>query len=258
MKDISQRVVESLDGNLPELLPHLPYLLQDLREIGSDPVVMLDLIRGNVSSDQVNILDLGCGKGAVTVYLAKNLNCKITGIDYIEEFIESAKLFADAEGVAERCRFIQGDGRMLISEFSGMDIVVLGAVGPLLGDIHQSLRQLRSVLKTDGFVILDDGYLEEGYSGSYDRCPDKQVFFQQIENAGFEVIDEEIFDRSILESTDRMVLENIKRRAAELALQYPEKKKLFDDYVASQVFEFQMLETDIVTGTWLLQMKSEY
>lgn len=42
-------------------------------------------------SEQTKILDLACGKGAVSVILAKELGCMARGIDIISEFIDFAR-----------------------------------------------------------------------------------------------------------------------------------------------------------------------
>ena len=65
MEETKKSILESLDGSDPELFPYLPYLLQDLWEIGADPLSMLSLIRENIPNKKLTILDLGCGKGAV-------------------------------------------------------------------------------------------------------------------------------------------------------------------------------------------------
>ena len=99
MKTLNESIVESLDGFQPELLPYLPYLLQDLWEIGADPSTMLSLIKQYMRQDKLNILDLGCGKGAVSIKIAQEINCKILGIDAMNEFIKSAQDYADRKSV---------------------------------------------------------------------------------------------------------------------------------------------------------------
>ena len=70
-KEIEEKLAVSLSAETTELLPFLPYLLQDFWELGSDPVVMSELISKYVNiSEKTRILDLACGKGAVTVKVA--------------------------------------------------------------------------------------------------------------------------------------------------------------------------------------------
>ncbi len=55
------------------------------------------------------ILDLGCGKGAVAIAMARALGCRVTGIDACAPFIEKARERASALGAADRGRFRGGD-----------------------------------------------------------------------------------------------------------------------------------------------------
>ena len=65
MEEIQNSIVEALDGPDIELYPYLPYLLQDLWEIGADPSIMLALLKNNIKKKKLRIMDLGCGKAAV-------------------------------------------------------------------------------------------------------------------------------------------------------------------------------------------------
>jgi len=95
MKDLRSCVVESLDGTNDDIFPFLPYLLQDLTEIGADPDIVCTILRNNVKNiEHLKILDLGCGKGAIVVPLAREFGCSVVGIDAIPEFIESAVTYA--------------------------------------------------------------------------------------------------------------------------------------------------------------------
>jgi len=63
-------LARSLSAGTTELLPYLPYILQDYWELGSDPEVMVQLVKKYVNlSNNTRILDLACGKGAVSIKL---------------------------------------------------------------------------------------------------------------------------------------------------------------------------------------------
>jgi cyclopropane fatty-acyl-phospholipid synthase-like methyltransferase len=253
MKSLNESVVESLDGFQTELLQYLPYLLQDLWEIGADPDTMLSLIKQYLRPNKLNILDLGCGKGAVSIKIAKEINCTIHGIDALHEFIKSARDYAKKHKVDNKCKFEVGDIRLRIKELTGFDIIILGAIGPVLGDLVTTLRTLTISLNSPGYVLLDDGYIDDKSKTEYDRCLRRTEFYNQIKSAGFEVIHEEIFARDMLEGSDSFIYDSIKRRANELMAKLPDKRSLLEGYLKTQEFENHMLENEIVTGTWLLK-----
>ena len=70
--ETKEKLARSLSWETIDLLPFLPYLLQDFWELGSDPGVMAELIHRYVHpSEKTRILDLACGKGAVSVKVAQ-------------------------------------------------------------------------------------------------------------------------------------------------------------------------------------------
>ncbi len=50
----------------------------------------------------LRIADIGCGTGASTLILAKELNAHITAVDFLPEFLEKLELYATKAGVADR------------------------------------------------------------------------------------------------------------------------------------------------------------
>lgn len=55
------------------------------------------------------LLDLGCGSGATAVWLARRLPAEVTGITLSPRQVQLARRLAERRGVAERCRFLEGD-----------------------------------------------------------------------------------------------------------------------------------------------------
>jgi SAM-dependent methyltransferase len=255
MEDIKKSILESLDGKDLALLPFLPYILQDLWEFGADPEIMVSLIKENINIKNLKVLDIGCGKGAVSINIAKELKCNSRGIDAIPEFIESAKIYAKKYNVHDLCVFEVGDIRIIVKGLNGFDVAILGAIGPILGNLHETLIILKQVLNEDGYVLLDDAYIEDKSQVKYNRCLQKTDFYNQIKSAGFEIIQEIIFDKNSAKETDKSDYIFIEKRVNELIKWYPHKKELFVGYLKSQEFENNMLENELVTGTWLLRLK---
>jgi ubiquinone/menaquinone biosynthesis C-methylase UbiE len=202
MEDIKKSIVESLDGKDLALFPFLPYILQDLWEIGADPEIMLSLIKENIKIKNLKVLDIGCGKGAVSIKIAKELKCKSRGIDAIPEFIESAKKYAKKYDVYDLCEFEVGDIRIILKGLNGFDVVIHGAIGPILGNLYETLIILKQVLNENGYVLLDDAYIKDKSQVKYNRCLQKTDFYNQIKSGGFEIIKEIIFDKKSVKETD--------------------------------------------------------
>ena len=80
-KGIEEKLARSLTAETTELLLFMPYLLKDFWELCSDPDVMIKLIEKHVNiTENMRILDLACGKGAVSVRIAQKLRVSVKGI----------------------------------------------------------------------------------------------------------------------------------------------------------------------------------
>ncbi len=102
MKKLEQSVLQSLDGSQDAgIYLYLTYLLQDLWELGTPAKGIIDLIiKHNLHRQgKISVLDLGCGKGAVVVNLAKEFGFRCRGIDGMPEFIAEAVRWAKKYGV---------------------------------------------------------------------------------------------------------------------------------------------------------------
>lgn len=254
MGEIEEKLVKSLTGETTELIPHLPYLLQDLWELGSDPKEIIGLIRKNIQKvEDLKILDLACGKGAVSVKLAKELGCHVNGIDIIPEFISYARQKAFEFGVPDLCSFRAEDINISAARERGYDIVIMGAEGEVLGSQEEAIQKLKNTIKSGGFIIIDDAYGREGVSGNY---LSREQWLKLFENEGIQLIEEKLVKEDELSDTNDKNNKFIINRANELKNKYPDKTAMFDSYVNSQLAECYELENDIICVTWLLKKNS--
>ncbi|MBU4450784.1 MAG: hypothetical protein KKE35_05770 [Actinobacteria bacterium] len=61
MKSLEESVVTAMDGTDSGLFPFLPYILQELWEIGASPEVIIRLVRKHTNNySSLSMLDLGC------------------------------------------------------------------------------------------------------------------------------------------------------------------------------------------------------
>lgn len=155
-------VADSLETS-KELLPYMPYLLQDLWTMGCSANQILDLITNlKFPAGSVNVLDLGCGKGALSIQIAVKFGFNVTGVDAMSEFLKVAEEKSTEFKVASLCTFINDDILRYVKEKHDFNIVVLSSLGGIYGSNKQTIEKLRTQVVTGGYIIIDDGYLKKG------------------------------------------------------------------------------------------------
>jgi len=258
MKTLEESVVIAMDGSDKELFSFLPYILQDLWEIGADPEAIIKLIRRHcIDYDNLKVLDLGCGKGAVSVKVSQKLGCACYGIDAIPEFIESAQQKAIEFKVNHLCTFETGDVREKVKDLSGYDIVILGAIGPVFGDYVSTLTTLKKCINENGIFIIDDGYIDDKTDYSHPLMFKKSTIIQQLETAGMKLVDDDIMDREDIKDSDDFIFDNLKKRCLELIEKYPNKQCLFLDYIKKQEIENDVLENNVIGTTMVIKKNTD-
>ena len=208
---VEEKLAKSLTAESTELIPYLPYLLQDLWELGSSPRDILKIITKHILvSKETKVLDLACGKGAVSVNLAKELGCMVKGIDIIPEFIAFAVQKAQEFGVEELCEFLVGDITELVKTEKDYDIVILGAVGDVLGNAEETINLLKKTIKKGGYIIIDDAYGNDGNNPQY---PTREQWLAIFHKTGVKLIEDKIIEDAEIASINNEQLKWIIKRA---------------------------------------------
>lgn len=257
MKTIDESVLTAMDCTDSKILPYLPYILQDFWEIGSDPDVMMNLIKKHLSNfNNLKVLDLGCGKGVVSINIAKQMNCECYGIDAIPEFVSFSASKADEYGVGNLCKFEVGDIREKIGTLAKYDVIILGAIGQVFGNYFETLTLLNNNLKDGGIVIIDDGYIEDESSFKHDHVFSKSDLKKQISDAGMQLIDEVNVsgDKNVTENYDTEY-NNLLKRCQELIVKHPDKAEIFINYCEQQKKEYEDMKTEIKCSTMVIKRK---
>lgn len=151
---LAREVAQSLDCPL-ELLPEAARLFSGLDALGSEPEALVSAMRTWAAElDGRMFLELGCGFGAPGRALARDCGVQVLGVDALAEFVDEARRRADAAGVADRCRYRLDDLRRMLSAEGRFDGVLWLAMGNGLGDLRDTVRQLRRLVKPGGWVVI--------------------------------------------------------------------------------------------------------
>ena len=256
MNNSSQKsVADSLEVE-EKLLPLMPYLLQDLWAMGCSVDQVLTLIGSlKLTGKPVKILDLGCGKGAVSIQIAAKFGFHVTGIDAMPEFLKTAKDKANEYKVPQLCAFIEFDILQYVLKAHDFDAVILASLGGALGSNKTTVEKLRSQVKKGGYIIIDDGYLKRrdrisrsgyGHYRNYETTKLELTAFNDELLA-------EISTNETSKAINDSYLEFVNIRAQELIGQKPELKARLESYIQQQKEECDILERELEGTIWVLR-----
>jgi cyclopropane fatty-acyl-phospholipid synthase-like methyltransferase len=115
--------------------------------------VVSQYLRENMADRKLKVLDIGCGYGRDAIFLSKEHNCIVLGIDISGEAIDIASK-AVPESLRQRLEFRQYDFKEFFGD--GFDIVFSSSLYQLLGedDRRQFVRTVLRVLQPNGMLFL--------------------------------------------------------------------------------------------------------
>lgn len=144
------------------------------------------------------VLDVGCGIGGTSIYLAKELDCDVTGITISPVQVGMAR--EAAQGMKNPPRF-QVDDANAISVTGTFDIVWAVEMISHLRDRDNLFRRAGELLKPGGKMCVTDWCKDEGLSAANERkyidpieegmlvsLPTFSEYLQHIANHGFRLL----------------------------------------------------------------------
>jgi SAM-dependent methyltransferase len=159
----------------------------------------LELARAAGLDSAKYVLDVGSGVGGTSRCLAKEFDCRVTGIDLTDEYCRAATMLTVRTGLAHLVDCRQGDATKLPFDDQAFDVVWTEHVAMNIPDKTQLYKEIYRVLKPGGTLAIYD--VLAGPSGPvlfpvpWARTPDTSFLVQPnelrklLEGAGFTVTD---------------------------------------------------------------------
>lgn len=103
----------------------------------------------------LKIADIGCGTGASTILLAKELDAEITAVDFLPEFLDELRSRAHAEGVADRINTL--DCSMDALPFPDEEFDVIWSEGAIYNmGFESGVSAWKRFLKPGGKLVVSE------------------------------------------------------------------------------------------------------
>lgn len=98
------------------------------------------------------VLDVGCGVGATPSLLAREVGCRVMGVDLLEKMVEHSRRRAREDGVEDLVDVRVADARDLPFEDGTFDAVISESVNVFFEEKEPAMREYVRVTKIGGYV----------------------------------------------------------------------------------------------------------
>lgn len=116
----------------------------------------VDLARLLALQASDHVLDIGCGIGGPSRYLATTFGCRVVGLDLSPEFCRVAAMLSERTGFADKVEYRQGDALALPFADRSFDVVWSQNVVMNIADRGRLYGEIWRVLKPNGRYAFAD------------------------------------------------------------------------------------------------------
>ena len=261
MRTEDEMVAYALEADVA-LLPHLPELLTDLQELGSDAEAIAEVVADLGLPSGSRVIDRGCGKGATAVEIAASLDVQVVGLELFSPFLQACRELARTNDVDGRCTFVGGDIKTKMHRVPAADVVVFAALGDVLGPLDESVRIIREYVRPGRHLVISDVYLADGAPGDFpgfEGYAEHAETVRRLTAAGDRLMCEILEDDEDSDEDDPDDEDDIDEtaliaaRAEALVARLPELAGPVGAFVASQAEENAFIEDNVRDAIWVLR-----
>lgn len=150
-------------------------------------------LAGLEASSSLQIADIGCGTGAASFALARELDCSVTAIDFLPEFLQELNNRAAQHGLSNRVTTLQASMDALPLEDSSLDAIWSEGAIYNMG-FANGVTAWRRFLKPSGILAVSEltwltgerpAEIEEHWQQHYPEVDTASAKMAVLEKAGY-------------------------------------------------------------------------
>ena len=155
--DVSARILAALKAAGKDLAHLTPDDLAPMDEFHTrGRAATVDLARLLALTGKERVIDVGCGIGGPSRYLAHTFGCRVTGIDLTPEFVQAATMLAEMTGLKDRVDYKEANALALPFPDESFDIAWSQNAVMNIEDRDRLYAEIRRVLKPGGRYAFSD------------------------------------------------------------------------------------------------------
>jgi SAM-dependent methyltransferase len=122
---------------------------------GYDELLLALRLSGIDKLSSVKLVDIGCGTGASTIQLARELDADITAVDLFPDFLDVLSANAERDGVSHKIRTLAASMDDL--PFADNEFDVIWSEGAVYNiGFEKGVSEWRRFIKSGGFIVVSE------------------------------------------------------------------------------------------------------
>ncbi len=116
-----------------------------------------ELVKSCNISKNKRVLEIGCGVGLTLCYVSRKYDCRIVGIDILENMIKEALRKVKKYNIDRKVDLVMADAQNLPFREESFDIVFGESVNVFIEDKLKAMKEYARVVKQGGYIGFNEG-----------------------------------------------------------------------------------------------------